>query len=127
MIFKGTVGGTGHGPHRVRDLSASIMDTLMSLRPASRAPRPCEPTRSARSGNTTPSSGSGAGSTRSLEPCSIGPADADEREPATLILWAPDYDGGNKAWVRFEDGADAIVGGSQVKRRDPAGNGPAKT
>jgi hypothetical protein len=49
-------------------------------------------------------------------PCSIGPADAEEREPATLILWAPDYDGGNKAWVRFPDGTDAIVGGSQVKR-----------
>ena len=35
---------------------------------------------------------------------------------ATLVLWAPDYDGGNKAWVRFADGEDAIVGGSQVKR-----------
>ena len=32
------------------------------------------------------------------------------------MLWAPDYDGGNKAWVRFADGEDAIVGGSQVKR-----------
>ena len=21
-------------------------------------------------------------------------------EPATLVLWAPDYDGTNKAWVR---------------------------
>ena len=35
------------------------------------------------------------------EPVSIGPADAEEREQATLILWAPDYDGGNKAWVRL--------------------------
>ena len=35
---------------------------------------------------------------------------------ATLVLWAPDYDGGNKAWVRFESGEDAIVGGSQIKR-----------
>jgi hypothetical protein len=36
---------------------------------------------------------------------------------ATLKLWAPDYDGGNKAWVLFEDsGEDAIVGGSQVER-----------
>lgn len=51
------------------------------------------------------------------EPCSIGPADAEERRDATLVLWAPDYDGGNKAWVRFGDsGEDAIVGGSQVKR-----------
>ena len=43
-------------------------------------------------------------------------ADAEEREEATLVLWAPDYDGGNKAWVRFESGEDAIVGGSQIKR-----------
>ena len=36
---------------------------------------------------------------------------------ATLILWAPDYDGTNKAWVRFPDsGEDGIVGGSQVQR-----------
>ena len=50
------------------------------------------------------------------EPVSIGPADAEEREAATLVLWAPDYDGGNKAWVRFEDGSDAIVGGSASKK-----------
>jgi glyoxylase-like metal-dependent hydrolase (beta-lactamase superfamily II) len=37
--------------------------------------------------------------------------------PATLKLWAPDYDGGNKAWVVFaDDGTEAIVGGSQVER-----------
>jgi hydroxyacylglutathione hydrolase len=35
---------------------------------------------------------------------------------ATLIVWSPDYDGNGKAWVRFEDGADAIVGGSRVER-----------
>jgi hydroxyacylglutathione hydrolase len=37
--------------------------------------------------------------------------------PATLKLWAPDYDGGNKAWVVFGDTDEvAIVGGSQVER-----------
>ena len=36
---------------------------------------------------------------------------------ATLVLWAPDYDGTNKAWVRFHDtGEDGITGGSQVVR-----------
>ncbi len=35
---------------------------------------------------------------------------------ATLVVWSPDYDGKGKAWVRFEDGTDAIVGGSQVER-----------
>ena len=37
-------------------------------------------------------------------------------EEATLIVWSPDYDGGGKAWVRFDDGRDAIVGGSRVER-----------
>jgi hydroxyacylglutathione hydrolase len=37
-------------------------------------------------------------------------------EDATLIVWSPDYDGGGKAWVRFDDGRDAIVGGSRVQR-----------
>ena len=35
---------------------------------------------------------------------------------ATLVVWSPDYDGKGKAWVRFDDGSDAIVGGSRVER-----------
>jgi hydroxyacylglutathione hydrolase len=35
---------------------------------------------------------------------------------ATLVVWSPDYDGQGKAWVRFDDGTDAIVGGSRVER-----------
>jgi hydroxyacylglutathione hydrolase len=35
---------------------------------------------------------------------------------ATLLVWSPDYDGKGKAWVRFEDGGEAIVGGSRVER-----------
>jgi glyoxylase-like metal-dependent hydrolase (beta-lactamase superfamily II) len=49
--------------------------------------------------------------------------DAEGTEPcrvagraATLIVWSPDYDGNGKAWVRFDDGTDAIVGGSRVER-----------
>jgi hydroxyacylglutathione hydrolase len=37
-------------------------------------------------------------------------------EQATLVVWSPDYDGKGKAWVRFDDGRDAIVGGSRVER-----------
>ena len=44
------------------------------------------------------------------EPCTVG---GDAR---ALVLWAPDYDGTNKAWVRFPDGSDAITGGSRVAR-----------
>jgi hydroxyacylglutathione hydrolase len=37
-------------------------------------------------------------------------------EPATLILLGEDYDGGKKGWVRWRDGSDDIVPGSQVQR-----------
>lgn len=37
-------------------------------------------------------------------------------EPATLVLWGDDYDGGYKAWVRWPDGRDDIVPGSRVER-----------
>jgi hypothetical protein len=35
---------------------------------------------------------------------------------ATFIVWSPAYDGRGEAWVRFDDGTDAIVGGSRVER-----------
>jgi glyoxylase-like metal-dependent hydrolase (beta-lactamase superfamily II) len=37
-------------------------------------------------------------------------------DEVTLIVWSPDYDGSGKAWVRYDDGRDAIVGGSRVQR-----------
>jgi hydroxyacylglutathione hydrolase len=36
--------------------------------------------------------------------------------PAQLVVWAADYDGGHKAWVRWPDGRDEILGGSKVQR-----------
>jgi glyoxylase-like metal-dependent hydrolase (beta-lactamase superfamily II) len=52
---------------------------------------------------------------RGLEPegdeqCRVG------GEPATLVVWSPDYDGNGKALIRFADGREAIVGGSRVER-----------
>jgi glyoxylase-like metal-dependent hydrolase (beta-lactamase superfamily II) len=35
---------------------------------------------------------------------------------ATLVVWSPDYDGKGKAWVRYDDGREATVGGSRVER-----------
>jgi hydroxyacylglutathione hydrolase len=35
---------------------------------------------------------------------------------ATLVVWSADYDGKGKAWVRFDDGEEATVGGSRVER-----------
>jgi hypothetical protein len=53
---------------------------------------------------------------RGVDPEGSDPCTVWERE-ATLVLWAPDYDGGHKAWIRWADtGEDDIVPGSQVVR-----------
>ena len=120
VLFKGTVGGTmAPGATGFADLKNSVMERLMKLPPETRI----------HPGHRQPSTIGDEWESNAFirvwrglddegsEPCSIGPADAEERRDATLVLWAPDYDGGNKAWVRFADsGEDAIVGGSQVKR-----------
>jgi glyoxylase-like metal-dependent hydrolase (beta-lactamase superfamily II) len=120
VLFAGTVGGTmAPGATGFEDLKSSIMDKLMKLPPEMRI----------HPGHTVPSTIGDEWEDnpfiriwRGLDEegadrCTVGPPDAEERREATLVLWAPDYDGTNKAWVRFDDdGADAIVGGSQVKR-----------
>ncbi|MBA3716870.1 MAG: hypothetical protein H0W87_01405 [Actinobacteria bacterium] len=52
---------------------------------------------------------------RGVEPEGTEPVRVGEEE-ATLVVWSPDYDGKGKAWVRFANGRDAIVGGSRVER-----------
>ena len=119
VLFKGTVGGTrAPGATGFADLKASVMERLMKLPPETRIhPGHREPSTIGEEWERNPFVRIWRGlDEEGSEPCTIGPAEADDREAATLILWAPDYDGGNKAWVRFEDGSDAIVGGSQVKR-----------
>jgi hydroxyacylglutathione hydrolase len=113
VLFKGTVGGTGGGgPNGFADLKASIMERLMKLPPETRIhPGHREPTTVKDEWESNPFIRIWRGlDEESDETCEVG-----DRE-ATLVLWAPDYDGTNKAWVRFADGQDTIVGGSQVTR-----------
>jgi glyoxylase-like metal-dependent hydrolase (beta-lactamase superfamily II) len=119
VIFKGTVGGTrAPGATGFADLKSSIMDRLMKLDPETRIhPGHREPSTIGAEWEENPFVRIWRGlDDEGSEAVSVGPADAEERDQATMVLWAPDYDGGNKAWVRFESGEDAIVGGSQVKR-----------
>ena len=119
VLFKGTVGGTrAPGATGFGDLKHSIMERLMKLPPETRIhPGHREPSTIGEEWEQNPFVRIWRGlDEEGSEPVSIGPADAEERDEATMVLWAPDYDGGNKAWVRFPDGSDAIVGGSQVKR-----------
>ncbi len=119
VLFKGTVGGTrGGGATGFEDLKSSVMTRLMHLPPETRVhPGHREPSTIGEEWDRNPFVRIWRGlDDEGSESCTVGPPDAEARDEATLVLWAPDYDGGNKAWVRFADGSDAIVGGSQVKR-----------
>ncbi|HEY0389421.1 MAG TPA: MBL fold metallo-hydrolase [Gaiellales bacterium] len=112
VLFRGTLGGTVNGgPTGYADLRRSI-DRLMELDPAVRVhPGHTLPTTIGEEWEHNPFIRIWRGvDPEGDEPCTV------RGEPATLILWAPDYDGTNKAWVRYPDGRDQIVGGSQVQR-----------
>ncbi len=112
-LFKGTVGGTmGGGPNGYANQYDSIMNKLMSLPHKTRIhPGHTLPSTIGDEWDSNPFVRVWRGHDPEGElPCRVRGQDA------TLILWAPDYDGTNKAWVRYSDGRDAIVGGSQVER-----------
>jgi len=112
-LFKRSVGGVrAPGSTSYADLKSSVMDTLLQL-PPDTVIRP---------GHTDPST---VGEELEGNPFVRIWRGLDEEgaeqvtalgDPATLILWGPDYDGGHKAWVRWPDGRDDIVGGSRVER-----------
>lgn len=112
-LFKRSIGGVrAPGSTGYADIKASIMDTLMGLDHATEV----------HPGHTDPTTIGDEWENnafirvwRELDP------EGDERvtvagDPATLVVWGDDYDGGHKAWVRWEDGRDDIVAGSQVER-----------
>jgi hydroxyacylglutathione hydrolase len=111
-LFKGSVGGVRAPGHTTyADLKTSIMETLLKLPPETRIqPGHADPTTVAQELETNKF----VRIWRGLDPEGSEPCTALGR-PATLILLGEDYDGGHKAWVRWEDGSDDIVPGSQVE------------
>src|SRR3954452_4174366 len=112
-LFKGSVGGVrAPGSTSFVDIKHSIMEVILAL-PGDTVLRP---------GHTDPSTVADELRTNPFVRIWRG-VDPDGHEactalgePATLILWGPDYDGGHKAWVRWPDGSDDIVPGSKVER-----------
>jgi hydroxyacylglutathione hydrolase len=112
-LFKGSVGGVrAPGSTSFEDLRHSIMDVLMKLPPET----------TIRPGHTDPTTVGDEWEQnafirvwRGLDPESDDKCTVEGQE-ATLVLFAPDYDGGHKAWVRWPDGKDDIVPGSRVVR-----------
>ena len=106
-LFKDSVGGG-----EFEQVRRSVMDVLMQLPPETRVlPGHTDETTIGREWDENPF----VRVWRGEQP------EGTERvrvagDEATLIVWSPDYDGSGKAWVRFDDGRDAIVGGSRVER-----------
>jgi glyoxylase-like metal-dependent hydrolase (beta-lactamase superfamily II) len=106
-LFKDSVGGGN-----VEQVRHSVMDVLMKLPPETRVlPGHTDETTIGREWEENPF----VRVWRGIEP------EGSERvhvggEQATLVVWSPDYDGTGKALVRFDDGREAIVGGSRVER-----------
>jgi glyoxylase-like metal-dependent hydrolase (beta-lactamase superfamily II) len=110
-LFKGSVGGVRAPGHTTySDLRESIMGTLMGLpHDTSIQPGHADPTSVGAEWESNPF----IRIWRGLDPEGARECTA-LGEPATLILEAPDYDGGTKVWVRWPDGSDDIVPGSRV-------------
>jgi hydroxyacylglutathione hydrolase len=112
-LFRGSVGGVrAPGSTSFEDLRESIMDVLMELPKDTRLhPGHTDPTTVGEEWEQNAFVRLWRGlDEEGSEPCTV------EGEEATLVLWAPDYDGGHKAWVRWPDGRDDIVPGSRVSR-----------
>jgi hydroxyacylglutathione hydrolase len=112
-LFRRSVGGVrAPGSTSFDDLRHSIMDVLMELPPETRLhPGHTDPTTVADEWESNPFVRLWRGlDEEGTEQCRVGD------EEATLVLWAPDYDEGHKAWVRWPDGRDDIVPGSRVSR-----------
>jgi len=106
-LFRDAVGGGD-----VEQVRRSVMDVLMPLPPETRVlPGHTEETTIAREAEENPFVRVWSGAEpEGTERVQVG------GEPATLLVWSPDYDGKGKAWVRFEDGRERILGGSRVNR-----------
>jgi glyoxylase-like metal-dependent hydrolase (beta-lactamase superfamily II) len=112
-LFKGSVGGVRAPGHTTyADLKSSIMDKLLALPAATRIhPGHTDPTtvRDELEHNRFVRIWRGVDPEGDASCTAMG-------QPATLILLGDDYDGGHKAWVRWPDGSDDIVPGSQVEQ-----------
>jgi hydroxyacylglutathione hydrolase len=115
-LFKRSVGGVrAPGSTGFEDIRRSILDVLMRLPRETRV----------HPGHTDPTTVGDEWEQNAFVRVWRGlDAEGDERcrvgeDAARLVLWAPDYDGGHKAWVRWDDsGKDDIVPGSQVVRAE---------
>jgi hydroxyacylglutathione hydrolase len=111
-LFRDSVGGVRAPGHTTfQALKDSIMGTLMELDSDTEIyPGHADATNVAREWEHNPFIRIWRGLDREGTQSCVALGDT-----ATLILLGPDYDGGHKAWVRWPDGSDDVVPGSQVE------------
>jgi glyoxylase-like metal-dependent hydrolase (beta-lactamase superfamily II) len=111
-LFRDSVGGVRAPGHTTfQALKDSIMGTLMELDSETEIyPGHADATNVAREWEHNPFIRIWRGLDREGTQSCVALGDT-----ATLILLGPDYDGGHKAWVRWPDGSDDVVPGSQVE------------
>ena len=108
ILFKDAVGGGSDVPA----IRSSVMDVLMKLPPETRVlPGHTDETTIGREWEENPF----VRFWRGVDP------GGEERgrvgnEDVTILVDSPDYDGKGKLLVRFDDGREAILGGSRVER-----------
>jgi hydroxyacylglutathione hydrolase len=107
VLFRDAVGGGN-----LEEIRRSVMDVLMKLPPETRVlPGHTDETTIGREWEENPFVRVWRGADpEGMERCRVG------GRHGAIVVWSPDYDGTGKAWVRFDDGTDAIVGGSRVER-----------
>jgi glyoxylase-like metal-dependent hydrolase (beta-lactamase superfamily II) len=113
VLFHGTVGGTMRDSYE--SLHHSIMDVLMKLPHETRV----------HPGHTDPTTIGAEWDEnvfirlwRGVDPTGDEPCTVNGRA-GTLELFAPDYDGGHKGLVKWEDGSHDVVPGSRVVKGAP--------
>ena len=108
ILFKDAVGGGSDVPA----IRSSVMDVLMKLPPETRVlPGHTDETTIGREWEENPFVRFWRG---------VEPGDEERGrvggEDVTILVDSPDYDGKGKLLVRFDDGREAILGGSRVER-----------
>jgi glyoxylase-like metal-dependent hydrolase (beta-lactamase superfamily II) len=115
-LFRGSIGSVRDpAPDAFADLRRSLVERLLGLPDGMRvAPGHAAPTTIGDERRDNPFLRVMTG--RAPEGTARGVYDGEDVQ---LVVWARDYDGGFKAWVRTADGRDLAVPGSRVTRTGP--------
>jgi len=113
VLFRRTIGGHARPGGNFPQLRTSTMDILMRLpHHLTVHPGHREPTTIGEEWDENLFIRFWRGLDRPLDE----PVEVKDMGEGTMLVWAPDYDGGNKGLVRFPDGTEGVYFGSRITR-----------